>query len=364
MYTAQPTKKFRPRFIAAEEHVSEDLNYQCFEEGAGTTGLELVPVRKNSAVVRSKSETKMARTRMDLLFLCNENECPEETRKDELKCISEPTFSVFPKPFSKLHQQANQQSSLATIRTITLNVTPTYPIKPIPCIPSPLPSPTSRSPSPVPSSASRSPSPIPSPTSRSPVDKEYKPKTEVKIPTPTRLMSVTVTTSSTRMITPEPQLICNIKSETDNFNQDNQTTSSFVSTGRKRVISQVTTTTINVLYAEDSEFCRLLTSRTCAHLAGVKCDTVEDGIECCKKIEENPEQYQLILMDIIMPGMDGIDAAARIRNLGLNIPIIALSGVSTQDIKQRCATAGMNGFLSKPLTIAKLKKVLLDQNVS
>jgi CheY-like chemotaxis protein len=353
MFTAQRSKKFRPRFISAEE--TGDLSYQCFEEGSGNTGLELVPVeaneRKNGTVVQIKAETTNSRARMDLLFLCNENEKPcEETGKDSSKWISEPTtFSVFPKPFSKLHQQTmnSGHSSLATIRTITLNVTPSYPLKPIPRMPSP----TSRT---------------PSPTSRSPIESDFKPKTEVRIPTPTRLMSVTVTTSSTKtIVTPEP-MVC----EANNSSPTTSTSSSVTSpdgytTGRKRVISQVTTTTtmINVLYAEDSEVCRLLTSRT-AHLAGVKCDTVVDGIECCKKIEEDPEHYQLILMDIIMPGMDGIDAAARIRNLGLNIPIIALSGVSTQDVKQRCATAGMNGFVSKPLTIAKLKKVLLDQHVS
>jgi len=154
-------------------------------------------------------------------------------------------------------------------------------------------------------------------------------------------MSMTVTTTST---TPVPS----------------EHTADFNSRGVKRSFSHVTTTTtttINVLYAEDNDMCRMLTTRI-ANLAGVQCDTVADGLECCKKIEQNPQQYDLILMDIIMPGMDGIDATERIRQLGYNIPIVAISGIDTKDMKQRCTTAGMNGFLSKPLTISKLKQVL------
>lgn len=168
---------------------------------------------------------------------------------------------------------------------------------------------------------------------------------------PTQVMSMTVTTTATTPIPP---------TSTDAPSAD------FNSRGVKRSFSHVTTTTtttINVLYAEDNDVCRMLTTKI-AKLAGVQCDTVEDGLECCKKIEENPQQYDLILMDIVMPGMDGIDAAERIRQLGVNIPIVAISGVDTKDMKQRCSTAGMNGFLAKPLTIAKLKEVLSQQKVA
>jgi len=131
-----------------------------------------------------------------------------------------------------------------------------------------------------------------------------------------------------------------------------------------RSISQVTTTTINILYAEDNIICRTMTSSLLAKLTGIQCDTVKDGLECCKKVEENPQQYHLILMDILMPIMGGIDATARIRQLGFNIPIIAVSQDETDGLEQRCTTAGMNGFLRKPLTMSKLKDVLSQQKVN
>jgi len=136
--------------------------------------------------------------------------------------------------------------------------------------------------------------------------------------------------------------------------------SDFSSKGRKRSYS-VTTTTINILYAEDNIFCRNMTTSLIAKLTGIQCDTVKDGLECYKKVEENPEQYQLILMDVLMPIMGGIDATERIRQLGLNIPIIAVSHDESEGIEQRCTTAGMNGFLKKPLTISKLKEVISQQ---
>jgi len=93
------------------------------------------------------------------------------------------------------------------------------------------------------------------------------------------------------------------------------------------------------------------------------CETVVDGLECVKKISENPGEFSLILMDIIMPVMDGITAADQIRNSGLKIPIVALTGVPTNDMKQRCTTVGMNGFIHKPLTVPKLKELIKEQHL-
>jgi len=82
-----------------------------------------------------------------------------------------------------------------------------------------------------------------------------------------------------------------------------------------------------------------------------------------KKISQNPREFSLILMDIFMPVMDGITAADEIRKSGFNIPIVALSGVPTSDVIQRCTTVGMNGFVKKPLTVSKLKELIKDQQL-
>lgn len=75
------------------------------------------------------------------------------------------------------------------------------------------------------------------------------------------------------------------------------------------------------------------------------------------------ERHAVILMDIQMPGMDGIEAARRIRAhervAGLApVPIVAMSGNSPDDYGEACAAAGMNGFLMKPIGIDELRSAL------
>ena len=87
---------------------------------------------------------------------------------------------------------------------------------------------------------------------------------------------------------------------------------------------------------------------------GAMTDTAEDGLVCLDKIRENPSGfYDLILMDVMMPNMDGLEAARSIRQLPdqekARIPIIALTtNVSAED-REKAADAGMNGFAEKPI---------------
>eukprot|EP01124_Arcella_intermedia_P025814 TRINITY_DN4700_c0_g1_i1.p1 TRINITY_DN4700_c0_g1~~TRINITY_DN4700_c0_g1_i1.p1 ORF type:complete len:134 (-),score=1.98 TRINITY_DN4700_c0_g1_i1:93-494(-) len=119
---------------------------------------------------------------------------------------------------------------------------------------------------------------------------------------------------------------------------------------------------VRILFVEDSAACRALNKRIAEH-AGFRVDTASDGLECCKIVEANPSGYDLIVMDIVMPVMDGIDAAERLRRHGVSIPIVPLSGLATEDVQQRCMTVGMNGFVQKPLTVPKLKAVLTDNRL-
>jgi len=116
---------------------------------------------------------------------------------------------------------------------------------------------------------------------------------------------------------------------------------------------------ITILFAEDSATCRLVNKKI-ASVAGVKCEMAVDGVECCKMVQKNPKQFDLILMDIVMPGMNGIEAAENLKSNGFKVPIIPISGVGTDEIKQRCVAVGMCGFLEKPLTVQKLKDLLVD----
>lgn len=90
---------------------------------------------------------------------------------------------------------------------------------------------------------------------------------------------------------------------------------------------------------------------------GAEVATVDNGHEAVKQLETNA--FDLVLMDIQMPGMDGIETTAYIRNnLKSNVPIIALSASSYDDEYKRCMEAGMNGCIIKPIDVSKLVEII------
>ena len=99
--------------------------------------------------------------------------------------------------------------------------------------------------------------------------------------------------------------------------------------------------------------------------AGIVIERVEDGIQCVNRVEQmSPGTYDLILMDIQMPNMDGYQAAQRIRNLNdktrAEIPIIAMTANAFAEDRKRALDAGMNGHIAKPIDMEKLGAVILS----
>ena len=99
--------------------------------------------------------------------------------------------------------------------------------------------------------------------------------------------------------------------------------------------------------------------------AGLFVDRVKNGIECVNKVIENPVgTYDVILMDIQMPKMDGYKATSEIRNLQDKakacIPIVAITANAFEEDKKKAIDVGMDGHIAKPINIEDLFVVLTD----
>lgn len=112
---------------------------------------------------------------------------------------------------------------------------------------------------------------------------------------------------------------------------------------------------ITVLLAEDSRVNQMLVTML-LEKKNIKTDVAENGKEAFDMLER--KAYDLILMDIQMPEMDGYETAMAIRRreegTGRHIPIIALTANATELDKNECITAGMDDYLTKPIKTKKL----------
>ncbi len=123
--------------------------------------------------------------------------------------------------------------------------------------------------------------------------------------------------------------------------------------------SPATMPRLRVLLAEDNPTNQLVARRMlesmghCVHLAG-------DGRQALEAVRAH--QFDVILMDMIMPEMDGIAASRAIRAGGVdtNVPIVAVTANSFEHDRLACLEAGMNGFLSKPFNRTSLRAALLQ----
>ncbi|AGL14294.1 ATP-binding protein [Actinoplanes sp. N902-109] len=111
-----------------------------------------------------------------------------------------------------------------------------------------------------------------------------------------------------------------------------------------------------VLLAEDNDVNRTVFQRM-IQLLGVECDTVADGAAAAAAVLGGTS-YDLVLMDLQMPRMDGLAATREIRAAGDPTPVLALTATALQGDKERCLAAGMNGHLSKPITLPELRAAL------
>lgn len=120
----------------------------------------------------------------------------------------------------------------------------------------------------------------------------------------------------------------------------------------------------HVLLAEDNELNAEIAEFILEDM-GLIVDRVEDGIQCVARMEQKPAgTYDLILMDIQMPNMDGYKATQTIRKLADEkkacIPIIAMTANAFEEDRKKALAKGMNGHIAKPVDAEKLKKTILS----
>lgn len=117
---------------------------------------------------------------------------------------------------------------------------------------------------------------------------------------------------------------------------------------------------LRVLLAEDNASNRLV-AMTRLERMGHRVDAVGNGAEAVAAVQMAP--YDVVLMDVMMPEMDGMEAARAIRSLDgpvREIPIVALTANAFRSDEEACREAGMDGFISKPMATERLLAVLND----
>ena len=117
-----------------------------------------------------------------------------------------------------------------------------------------------------------------------------------------------------------------------------------------------------ILLVEDNELNREIATAVLEE-AGLQVDAVQDGTDAVQRMTETPEgRYDLILMDIQMPRMDGYTATRKIRALSnpkkASIPIVAMTANAFDEDRQKAFSAGMNAHIAKPINVTVLIKTL------
>jgi two-component system sensor histidine kinase/response regulator len=119
---------------------------------------------------------------------------------------------------------------------------------------------------------------------------------------------------------------------------------------------------LEILLAEDNAMNQLLAVRVLER-AGHAVTVVNTGLEALAALSS--KRFDLVLMDVHMPEMNGLDATRAIRakenRAGDHVPIIAMTAAAMPGDREQCLAAGMDGYIAKPISISRLVDLIAEK---
>ena len=115
---------------------------------------------------------------------------------------------------------------------------------------------------------------------------------------------------------------------------------------------------VRLLLVEDNPLNQLVAQSMLSH-AGAVVDTVDNGRAALERLRTESHRYDLVLMDVQMPEMDGFEATSKIRSeLQLDLPVLAMTAGVMASEREQCIASGMNDFIAKPIDVEQMLRVI------
>ncbi|KAK5807597.1 hypothetical protein VI817_001855 [Penicillium citrinum] len=114
----------------------------------------------------------------------------------------------------------------------------------------------------------------------------------------------------------------------------------------------------HILLAEDNLVNHMVMLKLLQNFGFERIDTAWDGAEAVRLLKQTPLSYDVVLMDISMPVLDGLEATSQIRDLGIDVPVLALTANALKGDREIYLAKGLNDYLGKPIHSDQLLQVL------